>query len=59
METKYALAREVDVDPTRIKNQSIEPGKGITTRTDEVLTNPKPGETTFEGVHEVLDSDEK
>ncbi|HEY2544543.1 MAG TPA: hypothetical protein VGI46_00610 [Candidatus Acidoferrum sp.] len=56
MQPRYVLARDVDFD--RIKSQSIEPGKGITTNTDEILTNPKPGETTFEGIHEVLDRDE-
>jgi hypothetical protein len=56
METKYALAR--DVDPGRTMNQIIEQGKCITTHTDEVLTSPEPGETAFDGVHEVLDREE-
>ena len=56
MQSQYVLARDVEFD--RIKNQVIEPGKGITTNTDEILTDSKPGETTFDGVQEVLDRDE-
>jgi hypothetical protein len=58
-DAKYVLASDVDADPVRLKNQTIEPGQGITTHADEVLTDPEPGKTTFEGVHEVLDPDEK
>ncbi len=56
MHPKYVLAR--DVDPFRIKIQVIEPGVGITTNTDEILTSLRAGETTFDGVYEVLDPDE-
>jgi len=59
METKYVLARAVDVDPNRLKNQNIEPGKRITTNTDEILTDPEAGDTPFEGVQEDLDPEEK
>ncbi|MGC2848942.1 MAG: hypothetical protein WB556_03060 [Candidatus Acidiferrum sp.] len=56
MQPQYVLVRDVEFD--RVKNQIIEPGKGITTNTDEILTNPKPDETTFNGAHENLDRDE-
>jgi len=57
MKPKYALSR--DVDSRRMTQQIIEPGKGITTQTDEVLTNPEPGDSTFEGIHEILGPEDK
>jgi hypothetical protein len=45
-------------DPNRLKNQDIEKGVGITTKTDDVLTQREPGDTSFETDHEKLDRDE-
>ena len=47
--------KDYDIDPKRLAaKQVIEPGKGITVRTDEILTCENPGDAAFETVHRVL-----
>ncbi len=46
--------KDYDIDPKRLTKQVIEPGKGITVRTDEILTCENPGDAAFETVHRVL-----
>ncbi|MGC1615443.1 MAG: hypothetical protein WA736_12210 [Candidatus Acidiferrum sp.] len=53
MQPKYVLSR--NVDENRIKIQNVREEYGIATWADELLTEPEPGVTTFEGLYEILD----